>query len=80
MRKKINRLYNSSVFNSNSSKLKGCMEARAHHHGPLLASVTVDYFISAVSIFRGSVKMTNWRRLILAVMNTMSSENKQIVM
>ena len=36
-------------------------------------------FISAVSKFRRSIKMTYLRRLILVVMHNMSPENKQNV-
>ena len=42
--------------------------------------ITVKHLISAVSKFRGLLKMTYWRKLIFVVMNTMSPENKQNVM
>ena len=40
---------------------------------------TVKHLISAVSKFRGLLKMVYWRRSIFAVINTRSVENKQNV-
>ena len=37
---------------------------------------TVKHFISAIPKFRGLMKMTYWRKLIFAVMKTMSQKIK----